>query len=54
MQKSHIPEPSPRFIFWSMVVGGLLIAAAIGYDFVMGGASFAAAPIAQARDIRSQ
>jgi hypothetical protein len=51
-QKPRIPEPSPRFILWSMVVGFLLIAAAIGYDYVTGSADFAAAPTAQAQDIR--
>jgi hypothetical protein len=47
-QKPRIPEPSPRFIFWSMVLAGLLITAAIGYDFVTGSADFGAPSTAQA------
>jgi hypothetical protein len=51
-QKPRIPEPSPRFVFWSMVVGALLITAAIGYDFVTGSRDFAAPATAQASDGR--
>jgi len=46
-QKPGIPERS-AFLLWSMAVGFLMIAAAVGYE------DFAAAPTAQAQDIRSQ
>jgi hypothetical protein len=50
-QKPGIPERSSAFLLWSMAVGFLMIAAA---DYVTGSADFAAAPTAQAQDIRSQ
>jgi hypothetical protein len=49
--KPGIPERSSAFLLWSMAVGFLMIAAA---DYVTGSADFAAAPTAQAQDIRSQ
>ena len=52
--KPGIPERSSAFLLWSMAVGFLMIAAAVGYDYVTGSAVFAAAPTAQAQDIRSQ
>jgi hypothetical protein len=51
-QKPRIPEPSPRLVFWSMVVGGLLIMAAVGYDYVTGSRDFATPAAAQASDGR--
>jgi hypothetical protein len=31
-----IPEPSPRFVFWSVVAGALTVLLAVGYSFAAG------------------
>jgi hypothetical protein len=42
--KPAIPEPSPRFLAWSLAIGFLLLAAVLGYSLATGHAGYRATP----------
>jgi hypothetical protein len=45
--KQAIPEPSPRFLVWSLAIGFLLLAGVLGYSLATGYGGYRATPASE-------